>query len=186
MENNILLKLERASRDRDFFILNKDNIAKSYEYFEEVLSKYIDICCLKFKTFVVNKTSYIYGSILTISLAFSLCADKYFNSNKENALSYFVRDLYPLFVEEYNTETLVSVLTQTHMLKGYVSDFKQIFSKDFKYCGGRFDSFFKGDYEPYLKQYLNQIITYCVERKRDEFKQEDVINELLPLLTNIF
>ena len=186
MENDTLLKLERTSRDRDFFLLNKDKIVESYEHFQNILSKYIDLCCLKFKTFAVNKTSYIYGSIVTLALAFSLCANNNFKSNKENALSYFARDIFPLFIEEYNTETLVSILTQTHMLKGYVSEYNDLINEETKYCGGRFDSYFKEDYPSYVKHYLNRIITYCVERKCGGSNDEDVVNELLPLLTNIF
>ena len=69
MDNNLLLKIERASRDRDFFILNKDNILKVYNFIDANLASYIDVCCNKFKTFSVNKTSYLYGSIITIAVS---------------------------------------------------------------------------------------------------------------------
>ena len=79
MDNKeVLLKLERSSRDRDFFLLNQENLVKSYGFLEHILSNYIDICCTKFKTFTANQTSYIYGSIITLAVAFVVAKDRYF------------------------------------------------------------------------------------------------------------
>lgn len=186
MNSELLTKLERASRDRDFFILNKDAIEKSYVFLEEILSKYVDICCMKFKSFCVNKTSYIYGSIVTLALAFVESNELHFKNARGNALEYLIRDIFPLFVEEYNSTTLVSEKTQLHMLKGCIDEYLSIQKKTKTYIRSEFDQYFKQDLPDFVKYYLNQIINYCIERKCDGFSSKDVVEELLPLLSAIF
>ena len=186
MNQELLTKLEKASRDRDFFILNKDAIEKSYLYIEDILNKYIDICCMKFKSFSVNKTSYIYGSIVTLAVAFVLSNEIHFKNARGNALEYLSRDIFPLFMEEYNTTTLVSDKTQVHMLKGCVDEYLNVQNDSCKYLGSEFDQFFGSDFANIKKYYLNQILKYCAERRCDGYSNKDIANELLPELSKLF
>lgn len=186
MNQELSLKLERASRDRDFFILNKDAIEKSYYFLDDILSKYIDICCMKFKSFSVNKTSYIYGSLVTLAAAIVLSNEMHFHNCRGNAIEYLVRDIFPLFVEEYNTTTLVSDKTQYHMLKGCVEEYTNLKKGITKYSGGEFDQYFSNDFSPFKKYYLNEILKYCSEHKCEGYFAKDVANELLPLISKLF
>ena len=186
MNQELLTKLEKASRDRDFFILNKDAIEKSCLYLEDILSKYIDICCMKFKTFSVNKTAFIYGSIVTLGAAFVLSNEIHFKNARGNALEYLIRDIFPLFVEEYNTTTLVSDKTQLHMLKGCVEEYKNLHNGTLKYLGGEFDQYFDKDFSGFKKYYLNEILKYCAEHRCEGNNNKEIANELLPLLSKLF
>lgn len=186
MNTELLTKIERASRDRDFFILNKDAIEKSYSYLDGILAKYVDICCMKFKSFSANKTSYIYGSIVTLAAAFVASSELHFKNARGNVFEYFRRDLFPMFMEEYNTTTLVSDKTQLHMLNGCVDEYLSIQNKSKKYCPGEFDQYFASDFSDFKKYYLNQILTYCIERKCDGYSSKDVVEELLPLISTLF
>ena len=186
MNQDLMLKIERASRDRDFFILNKDAIEKSYCFLEDILSKYIDICCMKFKSFSVNKTSYIYGSIVTLGAAMVLSNEIHFANCRGNAIEYLIRDIFPLFVEQYNTTTLVSDKTQSHMIKGCVEEYLNVKKGLTKYCGGEFDQSFSSEFSPFKKYYLNEILKYCAEHKCEGYTNTDVANELLPLISKLF
>lgn len=186
MENELLLKLERASRDRDFFILNKERIYNSYAYLDTLVSNYIDICCHIFKTFKVNKTSYIYGSIATLALGIVVSKEKFFNGALgSDPIENLSRDVFPLFVEAYNTTTLVEAKTQSHMVNGYIEEFSNVNKKLVKYVPGTVDSYLTKELPDVVKSYLNQIVRYCVDHKLDQFSEKDVIEELLPYLTNI-
>ena len=186
MNNELMIKLERACRDRDFFILNKERIRNAYMYLEDVLANYIDICCNKFKSFKVNKTSYIYGSILTLGLAMTLSKEKFFQGALgSDPVENLSRDIFPLFVEAYNTTTLVEAKTQSHMLKGCIEEYQNIVKKLNKYVPGAYDSHFSSDVSDVKKSYFNQILKYCIDHKLEGFSDEDVVNELLPFLTAI-
>lgn len=186
MNTELILKLEKASRDRDFFIFNKDAIEKSYLYIEDILTKYIDICYMKFKSFSVNKTSYIYGSIVTLGAAFVASNEIHFKNCRGNALEYLLWDIFPLFMEEYSTTNLVSDKTQIHMLKGCVEEYKNIQKGVAKYVGDQFDQYFDNEFSSFKKYYLNQIFKYCAERKCEGYSNKDVALELLPLLSKLF
>lgn len=186
MNNELMIKLERACRDRDFFILNKNRIADAYMYLEDVLANYIDVCCNKFKSFTVNKTSYIYGSILTLGLAITLSKDKFFQGALgSDPVENLVRDIFPLFVEAYNTTTLVEAKTQMHMLKGCIEEYQNIAKKVTKYVPGACESHLSSDFSEVKKSYFNQILKYCIDHKLVGFNDEDIVNELLPFLTAI-
>lgn len=186
MDNELLNKIERNSIDRDFFILNKNRILESYKFLDQVLARYIDVCCMKFKSFAVNKTSYIYGSIMTLAVAFVISKEKHFNGASGDVYNYLIRDIYPIFVETYQTENLVAKQTQIHMLKGYVDEYSNLASKKSKYFGGKFDKYFDQNLSDICKKYLNQILTYCAERKCDGYTDENVALEILPLIQKIF
>lgn len=186
MNNELLLKLERVSRDRDFFILNKNRVYDSHIYLDNLLSSYIDVCCHVFKTFKVNKTSYIYGSIATLALGIVVSKDKFFSGSLgSDPIENLSRDIFPLFVDAYNTTTLVESKTQSHMVKGYIEEFNKVNSKAVKYTPGAVDAYITTEVPDVVKAYLNQIVRYCVDHKLEQFEEKDVINELLPYLKNI-
>lgn len=186
MNNELLLKLEWTSRDRDFFLLNKNSIYDSYVYLDTLVSSYIDICCHIFKTFKVNKTSYIYGSIATLAIGIVLAKEKYFvGALGSDPIEYLSRDVFPLFVEAYNTTTLVEAKTQSHMVKGYIEDLIRLTKKLVKYSPGMVDFEVSNETSDVVKSYLNQIVRYCVDHKLEQFDSKDVLNELLPYLKGI-
>lgn len=186
MNNNSVLKLERACRDRDFYILNKDRIIKSYEYLEALLSSYIDICCHIFKTFKVNKTSYVYGSVATLAVGIVLCKEKFFaGALGSDPIENLARDIFPMFVEQYNSTTIVESKTQSHMVRGYIEDFEKIAKKTTKYIPGIVDSYLPNEVSDLVKSYLNQIVRYCGDRRCEGFDLNNVIEELLPYLKTI-
>lgn len=182
----LIEKLERASRDRDYFILNRNRIRDSYVYLDNLLSQYIDICCHTFKTFKVNKTSYVYGSIATIAVGIVLSKEKLFTGAiGGDPIEYLSRDIFPLFVESYNTTSLVEAKTQLHMLKGYIDELDKVSKKLIKYAPGMVDSYLTEEMPDVIKYYLNQIVRYCIDHKLEQFSDKDVIEELLPHLKTI-
>ena len=154
MDNELLLKLERVSRDRDFFILNKDAIFKAFDYVDNLLSKFIDVCCMKFKTFKVNKVSYSYGSVLTVATGFLVANELYFRNAKGNAIEYLKRDMFPLYVEEYNATTLVEEKTLSHMLNGCVSEYLDLIHKVTSYKTDTFDKYIDSSLPSFYKRYF--------------------------------
>lgn len=180
--DDLLLKLEKSSKDKTFFSVNQNRLFHTYRYLDTILSNYIDICCHTFKTFKVNKTSYVYGSIVTLAAGIVLAKEKFFPRGFESdSIEYLVRDVFPLFVDSYNTTTLVEAKTQSHMVRGYIEEFL----KSETYVPGEIDSYVSEELPNIVKKYLNQVVRYCVDHKIDGFTDKDVVEELLPFLKMI-
>lgn len=183
--DDLLLKLEKSSRDKSFFLINKSRLFHTYRYLDTILSNYIDICCHAFKTFKVNKTAYVYGSIVTLAAGILFAKERFFEHHQEsNAIEYLARDIFPLFLDLYNSTTLVEAKTQSHMLNGYIDDFMNAVKKNDDCCGP-LDSYLPNDVPKLAKLYLNQVARYCVDHKLEGYTEKDVYEELLPFLNKI-
>lgn len=181
MNSDLIVKIERAASDRDFFLLNKESIISAFEYVQNIYSKYVDICCMKFTSFSPTQTSYAYGSVITLAASFIVAKNKFFINARGNAMDYMINSFFDLLVDEYNSGVIVTDKTQLHMLKGTIDEYTNS-----KYVGGEYDSLFIKEYDSVIKWYLNDVISYCADRKKDGFTKMDVAKELLPLLNDLF
>ena len=181
MNNELIIKIERASSDRDFFLLNKESIINAFEFIQNIYSKYVDICCMKFTSFSPTQTSYAYGSVITLAASFIVAKNKFFINARGNAMDYMVNSFFDLLVDEYNSGVIVTDKTQLHMLKVTINEYS-----NFKYVAGEYDSLFCKDYDAIIKNYFNEVISYCADCKNDGFTKMDVAKELLPLLNDLF
>ena len=188
MEKEIFTHLKQAAiRYHTFFDAHEPEIIASYDFLEAIANRYVEACKRNFNSFSISPTSLVYGSIHTMAIGFLYSNKLHFNGLlNDEAFYFFTNIIFNFFIEKYETEDIVSKETQLHMLKITIENYFNIIKNPKIVYKTKFDKFYVKDISPIYRYYNNHILTYCIDKKKKGFTENDVIDEVLPKITKIF